>query len=139
MDVSKLNLKDNYKGYITDMRYDDQQASLFLLGCLVGAVGRSQNSKTAAADNSGTYKPILNKINFNGMDFVKVKRLSNEILNKLRQEKILRYTEAIFSAHKMLMGLNEKNWKYNKDENLYYILSGYAYETMKKREEKKDE
>jgi hypothetical protein len=39
----------------------------------------------------------------------------------------------------MLMGLNEKNWKYNKDENLYYILSGYAYETMKKREEKKDE
>ncbi len=139
MDVSKLNLKDNYKGYITDMRYDDQQASLFLLGCLVGAVGRSQNSKAAAADNSGTYKPILNKINFNGMDFVKVKRLSNEILNKLRQEKILRYTEAIFSAHKMLMGLNEKNWKYNKDENLYYILSGYAYETMKKREEKKDE
>jgi CRISPR-associated protein Csh1 len=73
------------------------------------------------------------------MDFVKVKRLSNEILNKLRQEKILRYTEAIFSAHKMLMGLNEKNWKYNKDENLYYILSGYAYETMKKKEEKKDE
>jgi len=139
MDVSMLNLKNNYKNYITDMGYGEQQTSLFLLGCLVGAVGRSQKRRDSDNKNGGTYKPVLHKLNFNGMDFTKVKRLSSEIFNKLRQEKILIYTEAIFYAHKTLLGLNENNWKYNKDENLYYILSGYAYETMKKWEEKENE
>lgn len=144
MDISELNVKENYKNYIKDMGYNEQQASLFLLGCLVGAAGRKQNSRDLDKrqdenKSTGTYKPVLNKLNFNGMDFAKVKRLSNEIFNKLKQEKILMYNEAVFSAHKNLIGLNENKWKYNKDENLYYILSGYAFETMKKREENKNE
>ena len=144
MDALSLNIKENYKNFISDMGYDEQKASLFLLGCLVGAVGRKQNSKDAenkqdGNKTSGNYKPVLNKLNFNGMDFAKVKRLSNDIFEKLRQEKILMYNEAVFSAHKNLLGLNENQWKYNKDENLYYILSGYAFETMKKKEETKNE
>ncbi len=139
MDVSSLNIKDNYKNFMNDMGYGEQQAALFLLGCMVGAVGKKQNrdadSKQGESRTSGTYKPVLNKLNFNGMDFAKVKRLSNDIFEKLRQEKILTYNEAVFSAHKTLLGLNEKKWECNKDENLYYILSGYAFETMKKKEE----
>lgn len=139
MDPSSLNLKDNYKNFINDMKYNGPQASLFLLGCLVGSVGRSQNKKDAENKDTGTYKPVLNKLNFNGMDLPKVKRLSNDIMNKLRQEKILKFSEAIFSEHKKLLGMYEKVWECNKDENLYYILSGYAYETMKKKEEKENE
>lgn len=144
MDTMSLNIKENYKNFINDMGYDEQKTSLFLLGCLVGSVGMEQNNKNAenkqdGNKTSGNYKPILNKLNFNGMDFAKVKRLSNDIFEKLRQEKILKYNEAIFFAHKSLIGLNENDWKYNKDENLYYILSGYAFETMKKREEIKNE
>lgn len=139
MDVSSLNIRDNYKNFMNDMGYGEQQSALFLLGCLVGAVGRKQNrdadNKQGEGRTAGTYKPVLNKLNFNGMDFAKVKRLSSDIFEKLRQEKILMYNEAVFSAHKLLLGLNEKEWKCNKDENLYYILSGYAFETMKKKEE----
>lgn len=143
MDASDMSLKDNYKKYIKDMAYDPQQTSLFLLGCLVGAVGRKQNSNKYKKDpdnkGGGKYKPVLNKINFNGMEYSKIIRLSNEILNKLRQEDILKYNEDIFFEHKRLLGLNEKSWKYNKDENLYYILSGYAFETMKKKEDNLNE
>lgn len=144
MDTLSLNIKENYKNFINDMGYDEQKAALFLLGCLVGAVGRKQNSRDAdnkqdGNKSTGTYKPVLNKLNFNGMNFAKVKRLSNHIFEKLRQEKILMYYEAIFSVHKTLLGINEDRWKYNKDENLYYILSGYAFETMKKKEKIKNE
>lgn len=144
MDITKLNLKDQYISYIEEINYDEQQTALFLLGCMVGAIGRKQNNrnnKSGGNKDSGTYKPILNKLNFNGMELSKIKRLSNEIPSKMRQEKILIFYERVYQNQKYLLDLNEKNWNYNKDENLYYLLSGYAYETMRKfeKEEKVSE
>lgn len=147
MDVSMMNLNESYKNYIKDMNYDEQQTALFLLGCLIGSVGRKQSrrekerNKETENKGVGKYKPVLNKINFNGMDFSKVKRLSNDIFKKLEEEDILKYTEVVFAEHKRLMDLSVDKWKCNdiKDENLYYILSGYGYETMKKKEEKENE
>jgi CRISPR-associated protein Csh1 len=66
-------------------------------------------------------------------------KLSNDIPNKLRHEKIQKYHEATFSAHKHLLDKNIQQWKLNKDESLYYLLSGYGYQTMKKKIEREDE
>ena len=136
MDVEKLNLSNEIASYIKDMGYNEQQTSLFLLGVLIGAIGREQSKRQREKEQEGTYKPILNKVNFNGMDKYRIMKLSNQIPSKLRHEKIQQYYEGVFSAHKYLLDKNIQNWKLNKDENLFYLLSGYGYQTMKKKSEK---
>lgn len=125
MDMSKLNVDEDIKRYIKEMGYSEEQTAMFLLGYLVGKVGNKQYN-----DRDGK-KPILNKLNFNGMDLAKVKRLSSEIVNKLRQNKILKYNEIIYFEHKQLFDKNIKNWSLSKHDNLYYILSGYSFATAK--------
>jgi CRISPR-associated protein Csh1 len=136
MDVKELNLNADITSYIREMNYNEQEASMFLLGVLIGAIGREQSKKQYEKEQEGTYKPILNKINFNGMDKYRIMKLSNQIPNKLRHEKIQQYYEAIFSAHKYLLDKNIQSWKLNKDESLFYLLSGYGYQTMKKKADK---
>ncbi|URZ15121.1 TIGR02556 family CRISPR-associated protein [Clostridium felsineum] len=127
MEVSDLKLSDEgLKGYIKEMGYGQQQSAMFLLGCLIGKIGNAQYKRMG-----GDKKPILNKLNFGGIDKSKVIRLSNEVFNKLIQEKIRNYNEVIFSEYKRLMDENSSSWKLNKHENLFYILSGYSYETTK--------
>lgn len=136
MNIEKLNLNEEISSYIEEIGYNEQQTSLFLLGVLIGAIGREQSKRQYERQQEGTYKPILNKINFNGMDKYRIIKLSNQIPNKLRHEKIQKYYEAVFSAHKYLLDKNIHNWKLNKDENLFYLLSGYGYQTMKKKTDK---
>jgi CRISPR-associated protein Csh1 len=125
MDVETLSVKEEVKNYIEKMKYNEQQSAMFLLGNLIGQVAREQYKRTK--DN----KPVLNKINFGGIDKAKIVRLSNDIFNKLRQEKILKYNEVTFSECKRLIDENINNWKMNKHENLFYLLSGYGYVTGK--------
>ncbi|WP_427338321.1 TIGR02556 family CRISPR-associated protein [Caloranaerobacter sp. DY30410] len=125
MEVQKLDIESDVKKYIEEMRYSEEETAMFLLGYLVGKIGNKQYN-----ERSGK-KPILNKLNFNGMDLSKVKRLSSEIVDKLRQNKILKYNEKIYFAHKKLFDKHIKNWSLNKHDNLYYILSGYSYSTTK--------
>lgn len=132
LNSSSLTVNDELKEYMQAMHYNEQQAALFLLGVLIGSIGREQNKRS----EEGTYKPVLNKINFNGMDKVRIVKLSSDIFNKLRQEKILRFTEGIYNAHAYLLGKNRECWTLSKDEGLFYLLSGYSFQTLKK---KKDE
>ena len=109
--------------YIDEMGYTAPQASLFLLGYLIGQVGIAQYTPGSEK------KPILNKLNFLGMSLHKVQRLSNEIFEKLEQYRVLPYNEGIFSAMKLLLDKNRRWWGLTSHENVYYILSGYAYAT----------
>jgi len=45
MDTEKLNLNNEITSYINDMGYNEQQAALFLLGILIGAIGREQSKR----------------------------------------------------------------------------------------------
>ena len=140
METSELTLKEPLCNFISEMNYNEKQAAMFLLGYLVAQVGNAQNKRNK--NNEGTYKPILNKLNFNGMDKEKIIRLSNEILSKLRQEKILAYNEKPFYEFKRLLDKNINNWNMSKQENLYYLLTGYAFGTtlpFQKKEENENE
>lgn len=121
MDLDSIILEDEIKNYMKEMSYSEQEASLFLLGYLVAEVGNKQRMEREGK------KPILNKINFNSMDLNKVKRLSNEIPEKLKQNGVLKFNEKQYFAHKKLMDKNRNDWKLSKHDNLYYIMSGYAY------------
>lgn len=125
--MDNLALKEEIKSYITDMKYDEEQTAMFLLGSLIGEIGIAQYDR----DSEDKNKPILNKINWNGVDMNKVIRLTKDVFNKLNQEKIRQYNEITFSEMKRLLDKNIANWAMNKDENLFYILSGYSYITAR--------
>ena len=127
MDVTNLKVDEQLKQYIKDMEYTEEETTLFLLGVLMGNIGTAQYNR----NRESARKPILNKINFGGIDKAKLQRLSNDIFGKLDQEKILKNNEIVFQQHKELLDKNFKKWSLNKNENLFYILSGYSYASMK--------
>lgn len=105
-----------------EVNYDDKQKALFLLGCLVGKIGSEQFKK------GDKKKAILNRINFDGMSSERVIMLTNMILKSLRDYKVLPENELIYASMKSMM---EKTVRKMDDpvENLFYILSGYAFNT----------
>ncbi|MCF6464461.1 TIGR02556 family CRISPR-associated protein [Clostridium sp. Cult2] len=125
LDVSSLNVKDHIKKYIEKVGYGEQETAMFLLGYLIGEIGNKQYKRPGGEGN----KPILNKINFNGIDKSKIKRLVNDVFNKLNQEKIRSFNEVTFFEMKRLLDSNIDSWNLNKDESLFYLLSGYSYAT----------
>lgn len=137
LDISTLTLSDEQtKSYIQAMGYNEQQAALFLLGMMIGSIGIAQyNRQKGHQDQSGTYKPVLNKINFNGLDVGRITKLSGDIFKKMEEEKVLKYNESLNGDYSMLFGKNRNQWKLNKNENIFYLLSGYSYQTLKKKKE----
>ena len=99
------------------MDYNKAQTALFLLGRLIGEVGYRQGGK----------EPILEKINYQGMDPRRILRLTNEVFEKLKQYKVLQYNKGIFSICKMLLDKEIEHWSLDDQENVFYILSGYSY------------
>jgi len=111
--------------YLEEMEYKKTQTALFLLGYLIGEIGNAQWSKESPT------KPILNKIIYQGMNTGKLLRLTNDIFEKLKQYRKLSYNERIFGVMKRLLDENIQNWDLSDQENVFYVLSGYAYNTYK--------
>lgn len=111
---------------------DNPKKGLFLLGYLIGEIASKQQSKDMKN------RPILNKINFQGMGTEKLIRLSSDVLEKLRQNNILEYNNNTFSASHMLIEENISTWKLSNQENVFYILSGYAFSNYLVRKRSKE-
>ncbi|SDW90444.1 TIGR02556 family CRISPR-associated protein [Tepidimicrobium xylanilyticum] len=141
METNNLIVSENLKKFIKELSYNEQQTSLVLLGKLIYEVGRTQER------NKLTSKPILEKINYQGMSLSKIQKLSNEIFEKLKQYKLITdgsskyFIQNIYSDHKILLDKNIKNWKLSNQENVFYILSGYAIGSrpIDKKEDKGEE
>ncbi|MEW6009507.1 MAG: TIGR02556 family CRISPR-associated protein [Candidatus Omnitrophota bacterium] len=137
MNYDSLQLKDEMKAFLKEMRYDEPKTALFLLGYVIGKIGNAQSELTESRT-----KPILNKINFEGMNPNKLIRLTNEVFEKLNQYKVfskkeksrvplLVFNQGIFNEYKRLIDKEISNWQLSDHENIFYILSGYAYATHK--------
>lgn len=116
-------LPPEMRAYLAEMAYDGPQAALFILGYLLNQVGRAQGERGYAN------KPVLEKVNYNGMLWPRVVRLSNQLMDQLRQHDLLRYHEGLFAAMKRLLDAHRHDWPLSAEENVFYILSGYAYAT----------
>lgn len=116
-------IPEEFIEYLKKVNFNEKQTALFLLGTLIGDIG-SKQAKYGS-------KPILNKINFQGMSFDRILMLSNEVYEKLKQEKLLKYKEKelVYRKIKELFDKNIKNWDLKPHENVYYLLSGYAFKT----------
>ncbi len=138
--LDKLVLPSDIRSYLDEMGYNSPQTALFLLGYLMHAVGQKQRER------SYENKPVLEKINYSGMTWSKVVRLANILVDQLRQYDIFKYYEGLYSSAKMLLdscrpGTHYREWPLSAEENVFYILSGYAYGTrlaLKNWAEKQD-
>lgn len=128
----KLNINNpEIEEYILKSDMDEEKTGLFLLGCLISKIASSQNERG---------KPILNKLNYSGMENKKILALSDIVFEKLRQEKILGYNEILYSECMRLLNVPDK--QLSKKANLFYILTGYAIMTnisIKKAQKNKEE
>ena len=120
----EMGLSDDFQRYVDEMKYDEQETALFLLGYLMGEIGQQQYKS-----GSSKAKPILNKLNFEGMGKEKLLLLVNSVAARLHQYKIFIFNEVIFSEMKKLLDKNFENWTKSPQENVFYILSGYGYAT----------
>jgi CRISPR-associated protein Csh1 len=110
--------------WFKEMDYSGLQRGLFLLGYLVGEVGRAQYRK------GDTKKSVLDKIDFNGMKTEKVITLSNQILKLLRDYRILdESNERVYYCAVKLLNKHRDWLRVNPVENAFYLLSGYAFNT----------
>lgn len=100
---------------------EEEKRALFLLGYLIGEIGNAQSV------TGHKKKPILDKINFQGMNVEKLIRLSNDVLEKLKQYDLLQYNEDTYSLLKSLIDNNIPSWSSSNQENVFYTLSGYAF------------
>lgn len=114
----------NIADFCNEQGYSDWQIGLFLLGVLVGRIGVEQFKK------GDRKKSILDKIDFDGMAPEKIKWLTNVVLEGLRNYRILEFNEAIYAQAKKLIDKNINNLK-NPLDNTFYVLSGYAYSTLR--------
>jgi CRISPR-associated protein Csh1 len=109
--------------YLMEMKYGEPAAALFLLGYLMNQIGKEQS------ETGYKQKPVLEKINFSGMFWGKVAQLTNTVFNQLKHYDVLRYNERTFAAMKLLMDKHRDSWGLSPQENVFFILSGYAYAT----------
>ncbi|MEW6380168.1 MAG: type I-B CRISPR-associated protein Cas8b/Csh1 [bacterium] len=117
---------DEIRVFVQEMKYTAEQEALFGLGILVGEVGSAQFN--ARIKN----KPILEKLDFQGMKAERLIRFSNEIFARLKQYKRLSpENERIFAGVKRVLDKRINTWTLNSQQNVFYILSGYAYRTNK--------
>ncbi|MCS7113796.1 MAG: TIGR02556 family CRISPR-associated protein [Nitrososphaerota archaeon] len=110
--------------FFSKMNYVEWQKALFLLGVLVGKIGIEQYKR------GDSKKAVLNKINFEGMSAERIKLLANQVLEGLRNYRMLDdRNEAVYACMKAILDRNLELLK-NPIDNVFYILSGYAYATL---------
>ena len=103
-------------------QYTPAQKALFYLGRALNTVAYEQLRKGYDS------KPVLNKLNYSGMDKAAIIRLRNDLADKSRQFNLHRFLEPILrNFHRYFEEVND--WKMAPEEALFFILSGYTFAT----------
>lgn len=128
--VSML-VPEPYRTAMQELGLSEQEQSLFLLGVLLARVASEQYR----SDQSKT-KPVLEKLNYTGMSLPRVTVFANELFDKLRQYRLLSgdyaaENELLFAEAVQRLTRHRSHWPLTDAENVYFVLTGYAYETGK--------
>lgn len=133
-DYGKLN--DSTQSIFKNNRYKPEHKALFFLGKMIHRVANAQHKKGAK------HKPVLDKINYSGMNFRDIIWLGCEIFDKMRQYNkslnTFNFGENDMAAFKFYFDqVTEDDWSLSEIENVFSIFSGYAlyWDTIEKKED----
>ena len=133
-EMEELPSIETMETFLDMQGFRPEAKALFFLGGLLNRVASEQYKKGHKT------KPVLKKIQFQGMSVKEVFRLYEEILEKLRQYDLFDlYSEQMIAAFHRHCGKMEKDWPLSDHANVFYIMSGYAYQTSVYVHRKKDE
>jgi CRISPR-associated protein Csh1 len=116
--------------FLTLKKCSRNQLALFCLGRALNVVGYAQERK------KHTTRPILNKINFNGMEWDDINKLTSEIWEKSNQYQVVTTAKGKqFQVRKKIEEwldlfskyAQEENWNFSKEENLFFLMAGYVF------------
>jgi len=117
------------ENFLEEQHFTSQARALFYMGLIMKRVAIAQASK------GHKNKPILKKVNFQGMSKKDILRFYEELVEKLRQyNKINFYTEWLMNRFHYYMGsaLTQGEWHLNEHANVFFIMGGYAFQVGKK-------
>jgi CRISPR-associated protein Csh1 len=116
------------KEAFAELDYNEAQQGLALLGYVIGVIAYAQSEKENLKS-----KPILDKINYQGMNEERVMRLFNEASQKIHQyRKHIGYAERWLALGKKLYetGAHEE---LTADARVFYLLSGYSMNLLRSK------
>lgn len=116
---SKSEFQKRIDGFFRKMDYSENEKALFFLGRVLSTVAYAQYKKGHES------KPVLNKVNFNGMDVQALVRLSLDLHEKARQYNLHKETDWDFSRFNERF--NEKKWSLSNEQNVFYLMAGYSF------------
>ncbi len=115
--------------FLEEQHFTSEARALFYLGLIMKRVSIAQASK------GHKNKPILKKVNFQGMNRKDILRFYDDLVEKLRQyNKITFYTEWLMNRFHYYMGsiLTQGDWKLSEHASVFFIMAGYAFQVGKK-------
>jgi CRISPR-associated protein Csh1 len=123
------NFPDGVKEAFGELNYNEAQQGLALLGYVIGVIAYAQYKE--GLEN----KPVLEKINYQGMSEEKVVRLFNDAFEKIRQyrkNKTVSYAERWLALAKKLYETGAHK-ELTADERVFYLLSGYSMNLLRSK------
>jgi CRISPR-associated protein Csh1 len=112
-------INEQIEEFFDKMKYNESQKALFYLGRVLNTIAYAQYQK------GHTSKPIMNKINYNGMDRDDIRRLRIDLEEKANQYDILEKTQFNFSKFTDYFDYNQ--WNIDPEEAVFFILAGYSF------------
>jgi CRISPR-associated protein Csh1 len=107
--------------FLDNHGFSKKTRALFYLGILINRVAVAQMKKEHKK------KPILQKIQFQGMNEKEIYSLYIDVIEKLRQYDCMTlYSEAYMYKFHTYYELEKGNFN-NDKENVFYIMAGYSY------------
>lgn len=125
------DLGQQIEAFFTKMDYNDAQKALFYLGRALNSVAYKQSEQGYKS------KPILNKINFNGLRREDIVRLRKDLTEKTLQYKIHKKTE--FDLARFTQYFDFNHWQMPQEEAVFFLLSGYSFGTAQHFSEPKQD
>jgi CRISPR-associated protein Csh1 len=143
--ATNIMVSQTYADVMDKLRLDTPRQALFMLGVVLARVASEQYKASRPSGSAGGggsdgegdrrssrgTKPVLEKVNYRGMPLVRVRQFSLDVFDKLRQYRRLADSELDWVEAKLLLdsAASHGHWPLTDQENVYYLLSGYAYET----------
>ncbi len=116
------------------MGYSNVEEALFNMGFAMGEIGKYLYASKEIGKN-----PLLDKINFQGMNFRSIFRFGNAIDEKIQQYDIhsKKLPDSLKIFHEVLSRyiVNKEKWPLSDDENVFLIMTGYSLSRAKNNEE----